>query len=250
MTHWMRLLGCLGLAYGLHAGAAEVQVAVASNFSAPMQKIAAEFEKDTGHRALLSFGSTSKFYTQIHNGAPFQVLLAADADTPARLETEGRAVAGTRFTYAFGRLVLWSRNPTLVDATGEVLKTDRFSRIALADPRLAPYGAAALAALQGLGLWRRLQSRAVQGENIGQTFQFVSTGNAELGLVALSQIMLDGKVGTGSYWLVPGALYQPLRQDAILLHSRGDTQAAIALLGYLKSDKARNIMGGYGYTRN
>jgi molybdate transport system substrate-binding protein len=229
------------------AQAADVSVAVAANFSAPMQRVAAAFEQDTGHRAILAFGSTGKFYAQIRNGAPFQVLLSADDETPARLEREGLGVAGTRFSYASGRLALWSRQPALVDDKGEVLRTGRFERIALADPRLAPYGAAAAEVLNGLGLMSSLASKAVQGENIARTYQFVATGNAELGFIALSQVVADGKLTRGSAWMVPASLHAPIRQDAVLLSAGQDNAAAAALLAYLRNDKARAIIRSFGY---
>ncbi len=227
--------------------AAEVSVAVAANFAAPMQKIAAAFEQDTGHRAVLSFGSTGAFYAQVRNGAPFQVLLSADAHTAARLEQEGRAVAGTRFTYATGRLVLWSRDAGRVDERGEVLKSGRFARLALADPKIAPYGAAAAEVLDQLGLRATLAPRIVQGENIAKTFQFVATGNAELGFVALSQVWADGRLARGSAWIVPASLHAPIRQDAVLLGPGRDQPAALALLAYLRGDKARALIRGFGY---
>lgn len=229
----------------LHAGV--VSVAVAANFTAPMQKIAAVFEQDTGHKAVLSFGSTGKFYAQIKNGAPFQVLLAADDETPRRLGTEGLVVAGTQFTYAIGRLVLWSKQPGLVDDKGEVLRTGRFERLAMADPRLAPYGAAAVDSLTQLGLLPGLQARLVQGESIGQAYQFVATGNAVLGFVALSQVTTDGRLTEGSAWVVPANLHTAIRQDATVLASGKDNPAAAALMVYLKGGKARAIIRSFGY---
>ncbi len=229
------------------AQAAEVSVAVAANFTAPMQRIAAAFEQDTGHRAVLAFGSTGKFYAQIKNGAPFQVLLSADDETPARLEREGLGVSGTRFTYAIGRLVLWSRQPGLVDDKGDVLRSGKFERIALADPKLAPYGAAAVEVLNGLGLTSSLAPKFVQGENIAQTYQFVATGNAELGFVALSQVFADGKLTQGSAWMVPASLHAPIRQDAVVLSPGKDSAAAAALMAYLRNDKARAIIRSFGY---
>lgn len=237
----------LGLLAGVPSHAAEVVVAVAANFSAPMQRIAAAFAQDTGHKAVLSFGSTGKFYTQIKNGAPFQVLLAADQETPARLEQERFVLAGSRFTYAAGRLVLWSPDAKLVDNQGAVLQQGRFARIALADPKLAPYGAAAMEVLDKLGLRNRLQSKFVQGENIAMAYQFVGSGNAALGFVALSQVMLDGAVREGSAWIIPTALHAPLLQDAVALASAKDNPAAAALLTYLKGEKARAVMKAYGY---
>lgn len=239
----------MGLVVGLvlTAQAAPVQVAVASNFAAPMQRIAAAFERDSGHKAVLAFGSTGKFYAQIRHGAPFQLLLAADDETPARLEREGAGVAGTRFTYAVGRLVLWSRQADRVDDQGEVLRSGRFARLALADPKLAPYGAAAHEALEALGLAATMAPKFVQGESIGQAYQFVATGNAELGLVAMSQVFADGKLNHGSAWVVPQTLHRPIRQDALLLKPGQGEPAALALLAYLRSEKARAILGAFGY---
>lgn len=231
------------------AGAAEVSVAVASNFTAPMQAIAAGFERDTGHKAQLAFGSTGKFYAQIRNGAPFQVLLAADDEIPARLEQDGLALPGSRFTYAVGRLVLWSASADLVDGKGDVLRKGAFRKLAIANPRLAPYGRAAVEVLTGMGLTDALAPRFVQGENIAQTWQFVATGNAELGFVALSQVVREGRVAGGSSWIVPDRLHAPIRQDAVILAPGRDNAAAAALLRYLKGDRARAILQSYGYTR-
>jgi molybdate transport system substrate-binding protein len=240
----------MGLAVGAFqaAHADTVSVAVAANFTAPMQKIAAAFETDTGHKAELSFGATGKFYAQITHGAPFQVLLSADDTTPARLEREGKAVAHSRFTYAIGTLVLWSAQPGTVDAKGDVLKSGDFKHLAIANPKLAPYGAAALQVMEKLGVATALQPRLVQGENIAQTFQFVSTGNAQLGFVALSQVMADGKIRSGSAWQVPASLHEPIRQDAVLLMPGKDSAAASALLTYLRGSKARAIIQSYGYS--
>ena len=229
------------------ARAGEVSVAVASNFAAPMQQIARAFAQDTGHTAVLALGSTGKFYTQIKNGAPFQLLLAADDETPARLEKEGLTVAGSRFTYATGRLVLWSQTPGLVDGQGAVLRTGTFARIALADPKLAPYGTAALQTLEQLGLVAALQPRMVQGENIAQAYQFVATGNAALGFVALSQVMVQGRMAQGSAWVVPAHLHAPLRQDAVVLANGKNNPAALALAAYLKGEKARATIRAFGY---
>ena len=201
------------------AHAADVQVAVAANFSAPMRKIAPQFEKDTGHKAVLAFGATGAFHAQIRNGAPFQLLLSADDETPAQLEKEGLAVAHTRFTYATGRLVLWSAQAGVVDAKGEVLAMGSFERIAIANPRLAPYGAAAIETLARLHLLDKLQTKFVQGENIAQAFQFVSTGNAPLGFVALSQVMVDGTISKGSAWVVPACAPMVLPFSASLVNS-------------------------------
>ncbi|PIV88044.1 MAG: molybdate ABC transporter substrate-binding protein [Hydrogenophilales bacterium CG17_big_fil_post_rev_8_21_14_2_50_63_12] len=227
--------------------AAEVSVAVAANFTAPMKAIAAEFAKDTGHQAKLAFGATGKFYAQIKNGAPFQMLLSADDETPAKLIQEGMAVADSRYTYAIGTLVLWSAQPGYVDAKGEVLKKGRFNKIALANSKLAPYGKAAVEVLSGMGLINAVAPKFVQGENISQTFQFASTGNAELGFVALSQVMKNGKIASGSAWIVPSKLHSPIRQDAVILAAGKGNAAAEALMKYLQGDKARAIVKSYGY---
>jgi molybdate transport system substrate-binding protein len=224
-----------------------VQVAVAANFTAPMKQIAADFEKDTGHKAVLTFGATGKFYAQITHGAPFEVFLAADGETPARLEKEGAAVNRSRFTYATGRLVLWSAQPGLVDAQGEVLKKGGFKKIAIAAPKLAPYGAAAVEVISKLGLQAALELKLVQGESIGQAFSLVSTGNAELGFVALSQVYEGGRITSGSAWVVPANLHSPLRQDAVLLAKGKDSKAATQLMAYLKTDKAKAVIRSFGY---
>ncbi|MGO9446323.1 MAG: molybdate ABC transporter substrate-binding protein [Thiobacillaceae bacterium] len=238
------------LAFALISGFAnadEVQVAVAANFTAPMKAITADFEKDTGHKALLAFGSTGQFYSQIKNGAPFQILLSADGETPAKLDKEGMTVPGSQFTYAIGSLVLWSANPYFVDRTGTVLKKGNFEHIAIANPKLAPYGAAAMETLTRMGLIHKLQAKFVQGENIAQTYQFAATGNAELGFVALSQVMKNGKIGAGSAWIVPATMHAPIRQDAVILSNGKDNAAAEALMKYLKSAKARAVIKSYGY---
>ena len=227
--------------------AAEVKVAVAANFAAPMQMIATAFAQDTGHRAVLAFGSTGKFYAQIKNGAPFEVLLSADDETPARLEKEGLAVAGTRHTYATGRLALWSRQPGFVDKNGEVLRNGSFKRLAIADPKLAPYGAAAAELLNGLGLMETLAPKFVHGENIAKTYHFAATGNAELGFVALSQVWADGRLTAGSAWVVPARLHSPMRQDVVLLKPGQSQPAALALVNYLRGEKARLIIASFGY---
>lgn len=231
------------------AQAAEVSVAVAANFTAPMQRIVQLFEQDTGHKAVLSVGSTGNFYAQIRYGAPFDVLLAADDETPAKLEQEGLGVGGSRFTYAVGKLVLWSKRAGFVDDKGEVLRAGNFQRLAVANPKLAPYGVAAVEVLNQWGLVPQLSSKVVQGDNIAQTYQFVFTENAQLGFVAMSQVMMDGKLSQGSVWVVPAHLYTPIRQDAVLLAKGRNTAAAKALLTYLRSDKAQAVMRAYGYER-
>ena len=227
------------------ACADEVQVAVAANFTAPLQKIAPEFEKATGHKIVASYGSTGKFYAQIRNGAPFEVLLAADDETPAKLGKEG-AVAASQFTYAIGKLVLWSAKPAVVDSQGEVLKRGGFDHIAIANPKLAPYGAAAMEVLKALGATDALQAKIVTAENISQTQQFITSGNALLGFVALSQVLKDGAI-EGSAWIVPQKLYSPIRQDAIILEKGKNKAAAEALVRYLKGDAAKAVIKSYGY---
>ena len=234
-------------AFSLSARAASVQVAVAANLTAPMQKIAAGFAAATGHRTVVALGSTGKFYAQIRNGAPFEVLLAADDETPARLEQEGFGVRASRFTYATGRLALWSADAAVVDEQVAVLRHPPAGKMAIADPRVAPYGAAALDVLTKMGVLADWQPHLVQGENIGQAFQFVASGNARLGFVALSQVMADGRIGRGSAWIVPADLHAPLKQDAILLTRGASNPAARALLDYLRSDAARTVLRGYGY---
>ena len=243
-----RLVSLLIAFFLLNAAQAdEVQVAVAANFTAPMKIIAAQFEQDTGHKVQMSFGATGKFYAQIKNGAPFEVLLAADDETPARLEKEGAALAGTRFTYAIGKLVLWSAKPGLVDGKGEVLKKGAFEHLSIANPKLAPYGAAAMETLKALGLLNAIEPKLVQGENISQAFQFVVSGNAPLGFVAMSQVFEGGKLKSGSAWMVPAQYYSAIRQDAIVLAQGKGKLAAAAFTKYLQSDKAKNVIRSYGY---
>ncbi len=241
------LLAAVLAGAALSARAEEVSVAVAANFTAPMQKIAAEFEKATGHKAVLVFGSTGKFYAQIKAGAPFQLLLAADDETPARLVKEGDGVAGSAFTYAIGKLVLWSPKPGFVDDKGEVLRTGSFEHLSIANPKLAPYGLAAIETLKGLGLAETLQPRIVTGESITQAQQFVVSGSAELGFIAFSQIHKDGKLVAGSHWLVPAKYHSPIRQDAVVLAKGKGSVAVEALAGFLKSRTAADIIRSYGY---
>lgn len=231
----------------LPALADEIKVAVAANFSAPLQKIAAGFEKETGHKLVISVGSTGKFYAQILNGAPFEILLAADDETPGRLAKEGQGQKDSQFTYAVGRLVLWSPRADAVDAQGEVLKQGRYEKLSVADARLAPYGLAAQQTLTRLGLLEAARPRLVTAENIGQAYQFVASGNATLGFVAYSQIIKDGKP-TGSYWSVPGQYHDPIRQDAIILRPGSGKAAVKDFAHYLKGDKARAIITEYGYS--
>jgi molybdate transport system substrate-binding protein len=246
----MFTLLCVGFFLLSHATAhaAEVTVAVASNFSAPMRKIVQNFELESGHKVRLSYGATGSFYAQIKNGGPFQILVAADRETPAKLEKEGLGVTGSSFTYAFGKLVLWSRQPHLVDQQGEILKRGQFQKLAIANPKLAPYGTAAMETLGNLALMNQIRPKLVQGENISQAFQFVETENAQIGFVAMSQIFAQGKLVQGSAWVVPAHLYTPIQQDAILLVAGQGNAAALALMNFLKSPQAKSIMTEYGYT--
>jgi molybdate transport system substrate-binding protein len=238
---------CALSALACAAQADEVQVAVAANFAGPFQKIAAAFTADTGHTAVAITGSTGKFYTQIKEGAPFEVLLAADDETPKKLEDEGLAVKGQHFTYAKGKLVLWSAKAGFVDDQGAVLSKGSFAHLALANPKVAPYGAAGLETLKALGLYDAIAPKIVQGDNIAQAAQFVATGNAELGFVALSQVAPPDKSAVGSWWVVPAKYYTPILQDAALLKKGEHNAAAAALLKYLRGDKAKALIKSYGY---
>lgn len=226
------------------AQAADVQVAVAANFAGPAREIAAGFQRSTGHKAVLSVGSSGQFFAQIAHGAPYEVFLSADAERPRRAEAEGFAVPGTRFAYAVGRLVLYSRDPGLVDGRGAVLRAGRFDKLAIADPAAAPYGAAAVQALTRLKLYDALKPKLVRGASIGQAFGFVQSGAADLGFVALSQVI--GEKG-GSRWLVPDALHAPIEQDAVLLKPGAEDPAARAFLAYMKGPEARAVIRRYGY---
>ena len=228
-----------------HAG--EVQVAVAANFAGPLARIGEGFTAATGHMLKISAGATGKFYTQIISGAPFEVLIAADDETPKRLAAEGHAVAGTNFTYAIGKLVLWSARPGFVDHQGAVLASDKVKHVAIANPKVAPYGAAAMEVIKARGLSDAVTPKLVTAESIAQAHQFVASGNAELGFVALSQVAVPGKPTPGSYWAVPANLYGEIRQDAVLLKAGADNPVAKALLDYLKSDAAKKLIREFGY---
>lgn len=222
----------------------EIRVAVASNFSPALEHIARRFEAATGHRVIIVAGSTGKHYAQIRNGAPFDLFFAADVRRPRLLEEAGAAIPGSRFTYAIGRLVLWSPEPGYVDAGGEVLARPGLRHLAIANPRLAPYGAAAREVLEGLGFWALLRDRVVRGENIAQAYQFVASGNAELGLVARSQLVRPGRAREGSWWTVPKTLHGPIEQQALLLR---DTEAARALLAFVRGEEAASVIRSFGY---
>lgn len=246
LTGGMVLAAVLIMAAPVQAESAEIRVGVASNFAGALADLAEDFQRRTGHRLVISSGSTGKLFAQIKNGAPYDVFLAADGERPQRLEEEGESVAGTRFTYAIGRLVLWSSQRDLVDGEGKVLTTNRFKRLAIANPVTAPYGRAARQALEALGQWERLEPRLVRGENITQTFQFVASGNAELGLVALAQTQ-SLRDERGSAWLLPASLYDPIEQQAVLLKSAREPGAARELLDYLRSPTVRKYLESSGY---
>lgn len=221
----------------------QTNVAVAANFTDAAKEIAAAFKAETGHEAILSFGATGQLFTQITQDAPFEVFLSADAERPAKALADGLAVEGSGFTYAIGKIVLWSASVDLVKGA-ETLKEGNFQKIALADPATAPYGAAAVEAMKALGVHDALQPKFVQGKNIAQTYQFVETGNAELGFVALAQVIMSGK---GSRWDVPAELHSPINQDAVLLKKGESNAAAVAFLDFLKSPVGKAIIAKYGY---
>ena len=233
------------MAGALHA--AETQVAVAANFAEPVRAIAQVLHKTTGHTLKITLGSTGRLYAQIRNGAPFDVLLAADTRAPEQLEADGLAQPGSRFTYATGKLVLWSANAAKVDGQGAVLKGDGFRKLAIANPKTAPYGAASVEAIDKLGLTAALTPKLVQGESIGQTYNFAVTGNAEIAFVALSQVLEGGRLKGGSMWVVPQNLYAPIRQDAVLLKTGANNEAAKALMKRLQSSDIKTLIRSYGY---
>lgn len=240
-------LAAVALVLSARSLADQAQVAVAANFAEPIKAVAAVLEKTTGHSLKVTLGSTGKLYAQIKNGAPFDVLLAANTATPAALESDGLSTPGSRFTYATGKLVLWSADAAKVDAKGDVLKRGNFLKLAYAAPKVAPYGAAAVQVMDKLGLSSTLTPKLVQGESIGQTFNFVHSGNAEIGFVAMSQVLQDGKLKSGSMWVVPQSLYSPIRQDAVLLQRGASNQAAQALVKLLQSPNIKDLIRSYGY---
>lgn len=244
-----RALSTLMLAVSLHANAsaATAQVAVAANFAEPIKAIAVVLEKSTGHTISITLGSTGKLYAQIKNGAPFDVLLAADATTPHKLEQESLAQPGSRFTYARGKLVLWSAQAGRVDAEGQVLTAANLGKVAYANPKVAPYGAAAVQAIDKLGLTSALTPKLVQGESIGQAFMFAATGNADVGFVAMAQVLEGGRLKSGSMWVVPQTLYSPIEQDAVVMQKSAGNEAAQALMKLLKSPAIKDLIRSYGY---
>jgi molybdate transport system substrate-binding protein len=243
-----RVLFVGSLTFATLAGqAGEVQVAVAANFAVPLARLGEGFTAATGHTLKVSAGATGKFYSQIVAGAPFEVLIAADDETPKKLVAKGHGIAGSNFSYAIGKLVLWSALPGFVDDQGAVLASGKFLHVAIANPKVAPYGAAALEVLKARGLSDAVTPRLVTAESIAQAYQFVSTGNAELGFLALSQVAVPGKPITGSYWLVPPQLYGEIRQAALLLKAGEKNPAAVALLAYLKTVGAKDLIKSFGY---
>ena len=226
------------------ASAEQARIAVAANFSAPMKAIIAAYEADSGHKIQASYGSTGKLYAQIVNGAPYDVFLAADRDRPERLEREGRAQSGSRFTYALGRLVLWSADPRRVDPAGRVLVDSGVGRLAIANPELAPYGRAAKETLRDLGAWETLAPRLLRGENVAQAFLFTASGGAELGLVSRAQVLLTADSVSGSSWLVPAHHHAPIEQQAVRLT---DAEGAAEWLSFLTSEEGRVVIADYGY---
>ena len=247
MSKYVKLLG---IVTSLMVGPVRAEialVAVASNFSGAIKELEQVFEMESGHLIETVFGSSGRFFAQISNGAPFHVFLSADQDKPVALNKAGLVVEESRFTYALGKLVLWSSQSNLVDSTGQVLKQNNFRRLAIANPRLAPYGIAAIEALENLGLVSGIQGKIIQGENIAQAYQFVSTGNVELGLVAFSQVLQQDRITSGSSWIIPANLYNPIRQDAVLLRNGANNQAAIAFLKFIRSEPGRAIIESFGY---
>lgn len=226
------------------ACAAEIRVAAASNFREALIELTQRYEAAGDVQVSLSFGSSGKHFSQIVNGAPFDAFFSADAERPALLEERRQAVAGSRFTYARGRLALWSAGAVQVDESGAVLNSGGFRHLAIANPRLAPYGRAAQETLQALGSWDNVRDRLVLGENVGQAFQFVYTGNAELGLVAWSQLVSGEYAEKGYYWLVPDSLHSPIEQQAILI---SNVRAARDFMDFVQSEQARAIVRSHGY---
>lgn len=226
---------------------AEVRAAVAANFTAAMKELSAAFTAKTGHPVVSSFGASGQLVAQIANGAPFDIMLAADNQYTAQLVEKNLGVGDSRFVYAQGKLALWSASAGVVDTEGKVLKDGKFEKIAVANPKLAPYGRAAEETLKTLDLFDKLQPRFVTGENIGQTQQFVASGAVPLGFVALAQVYALSETQRGSFWIVPAKLYQPLDQEAVLLKSAEQNVAAKAFLAFIKSPEAQDIIRKFGY---
>jgi molybdate transport system substrate-binding protein len=248
MAQWIRISTMLWFFVTGVAKADSLQVAVAANFAGAVEAISKGFEAKSGHKLAIITGATGKFFAQIKNGAPFEVFLSADQETPKKLEDEGLAIQGSRFTYAIGHLVLWSNRTHFVDRDGNILTTGGFNHLSIANPKTAPYGAAAVEVIRKLGLEKRLAPKLVQGENIAQTQQFIISGNAELGFVSLSQVYKDGQLTSGSAWFIPEGDYKPLKQDAVVLRPGANNPAAKAFLDYLRSPEALEVMASFGYS--
>lgn len=231
----------------LAASADEILVAVASNFIKPMQAISQQFTDKTGHKVTLSFGSSGKLMAQIRHGAPFDLFLSADKDKVSHLLDKGLAIAGTEFIYAQGRLVLWSNKANFVDDSGEILKSDKFRYIALADAKLAPYGKAAQQVIDTMNIDKQLKPRVVKGENISQTYQFVRTGNAELGFVALSQVQQHTSKLKGSQWLIPSHYHHTIDQYAVTLNRARNNDVAAEFSRFLKQENSLALIRSFGY---
>jgi len=222
----------------------QVLVAAASNFAPTIRQLAQRYQQKTGHRVILSFGSTGKLFAQISHGAPFDLFLAADKDRPLKLDQQRKIVPAGRFTYAIGKLVLWSPSSDFVDNQGRILAKDSYRHLAIANPELAPYGKAAKEVLQHAKLWQSVQSRLVRGENIGQAFHFVKSGNAELGFIAYSQILTPAKTVAGSWWDIPQTLYSAIEQQAVILQ---DNEAARDFADFIQSPEAKAMIRDHGY---
>ena len=229
------------------AQAAEVSVATASNFVAPLAQVAVLFQKESGHTLKVSSAASGKLYAQIKGGARFDVFLSADEELPKQLLQEGLAVGGSRFVYATGRLVLWSAQPGLVDEKASVLNKGNFSTLAIANPVNSPYGVAAKETLTKLTMWNSIQRKLDKGDDLAQTYQLAASERDDLAFIALSQVMRDGKISQGSWWLVPPEMHKPIRQSAVLLSGAKDKEAAKVFLEFLKGEKARAVMRGFGY---
>jgi molybdate transport system substrate-binding protein len=241
-------LACLSMLIAVSARADEALVAVAANFAGAVEAIGAEFTKATGHSLKITTGATGKLYAQIGEGAPFAILLSADAKTPAKLEEEGKAIAGMRFTYAVGKLSLWSADAGRIGSDPKAALSDASTlHVAIANPELAPYGVAAREALTAMGLWERIQPKIVMGQNIGQAFSLVDTGAAEMGFIATSAVQIPGSEPKGSRYDIPQEMFKPIKQDAVLLKAGENNAAAIAFMDYLKSAPAKAIAQSFGY---
>ena len=228
--------------------AEDITVAVASNFTTVLRELALDFQKRSGHRVVLAAGSSGRLYAQVVNGAPYDLFFSADVEKPAQLVADGLADADSLFTYALGALVLWSADPAMKVINGEVLREANSARVALANPRLAPYGAAAFQVLEKLAAQGILVENRVTGENITQAYQYVETGNVPVGFVALSQVIEEGRIRRGAGWIIPQDMYTPIRQDVVLLNRGKANQAAREFLDYVRSDEGKSVIQKFGYS--